>query len=308
MVEPGPRAHLRPYRVDELMTNIAIGTDTYQRRRASEPDIRYINRFYETDPTDQVNGVASIRRPGLVPRIEVGTGPIRKIFTQSGFGDDAAFIVSANVLYKLEYSFDTGDNLSVVPGQVNGLSAPSMVASKTHMYIADGVSLQHTDGTAALATITMPDDVAPTSLCIVDEFVFITIQQDLANGHQGDQFYWITPDNPLIVDPLNFATAESKPDILLQCMQQGDNLVLFGKDSTEFWYGTGAADLPFSPIQGRPYDRGVWSGTGLLVNDSVIVVGSDGRVYEVSDGATPISTPGIEERIKRAMLIQQIDG
>lgn len=289
------------------MVNIPLGTDTYQRRRASEPDIRYINRFYESDPTDQVGGSASIRRPGLFPRIEAGDGPIRKIFTQSGFADDDAFIVSRNDLYRLHASFDTGDNLSVVPGEVNGYGAPFIVANKNYMYVADGVTLQYSDGTAALAPITMPDDVAPTSLCIVDEFIFITIQQDLVNGHQGDQFYWITPDAPLVVDPLNFATAESKPDILLQAMQMGDQLVLFGKDSTEFWYGTGNADLPFSPIQGRPYDRGVWQGTGVQVNESLIVVGADGRVYDITSGADPISSPGIEERIRNAMQIQLID-
>jgi len=289
------------------MVEIALGSDTYQRRRASEPDIRYINRFYEKDPTDLVTGAASLRRAGLYPRIEVGDGPIRKLFTQSGFALDDAFIVSRNNLYRLHYSFDTGDNLNVVAGEVNGFGPPSIVSTGGNMFIADGVTLQYTDGAAALQQIAMPDDVAPVSLCVVDEFVFISIEQDLTTGHPGDQFYWINPSE-VTVDPLNFATAESKPDVLLQVMQLGDQLVLFGKDSTEFWYGTGDADLPFAPIQGRPFDRGVWSGTGVQVNESLIVVGADGRVYDVMAGADPISTSGIEERINRAMLIQQIDG
>lgn len=296
---------VRPRGVDAV-TNIPIGTDTYQRKRASEPDIRYINRFYEKDPTDQVNGVASIRRPGLRPRIEVGDGPIRRIFTQSGFANDAAFIVSKTSLYNLQHSFDTGDNLTLMVGAVNGAGAPSMVARKDYMFIADGITLQYTDGTAPLVQVVMPDDVAPVSLAIVDEFVFITIQQDLPNGHPGDQFYWINPGE-VTVDALNFATAESNPDILLQAQALGDQLVLLGKDSTEFWYGTGDANAPFSPIQGRPYARGVWGGTAMLLNDVLHVVGSDGRVYEITDTAKPVSTPGIEERIINAQKIQQID-
>jgi hypothetical protein len=288
------------------MTNVPIGLGTYQRRRAAEPDVRYINRFYEQDPTDQVNGSASIRRPGLRPRIQVGDGPIRRIFTQSGFTGDAAFIVSKMNLYRLEWTADGGDVLTLMVGTVAGSGAPSMCARKDYMFIADGVNLQYTDGTGELTPITMPDDVAPTSVVVVDEFVFITIQQDLVNGHPGDQFYWILPGE-VTVDPLNFATAESKPDILLQALSLGDQLVLAGKDSTEFWYGTGDVDAPFAPIEGRPYDRGMWGGTGVLLNDALFLVGSDSRVYKVTDSATPISAPGIEERIARAMLIQQQD-
>jgi hypothetical protein len=288
------------------MTVVPIGTDTYQRRRASEPDIRYLNRFYEADPTDQVGGVASIRRPGLYPRIEVGNGPIRKLAWQSGFAGDDLFIVSATELYRLSSSFDKGDLLTLVPGGVEGEAPPSMVMDKNHLFIADGSTLQYTDGTAALQQIAMPDDVAPISLAIVDEFVFISIEQDLTTGHQGDQFYWLNPGE-LTLDPLNFATAESSPDVIEKLMGIGDQLVILGADSTEFWYGTGATDLPFSPIQGRPYSRGVWTGTGQRVNDVLIAVGYDGRVYEISEAASPISSPGIEERIRTAMQIQQID-
>lgn len=305
MERPRATALVGPGGVDAV-TVIPTGTDTYQRRRASEPDIRYVNRFYEKDPTDQVGGVASIRRPGLRPRIEVGDGPIRRVFTQSGFADDAAFIVSKNNLYNLQHRFDTGDNLTLLTGEIDGFGAPSIVARKDYMFIADGVTLQYTDGAAALAQVVMPDDVAPISLAIVDEFVFITVQQDLANGHPGDEFYWINPSE-VTVDPLNFATAESNPDILLQALSLGDQLVLLGKDSTEFWYGTGDANAPFSPIQGRPYARGIWGGTACLVNDILITVGADGRVYEITDSAKPISSPGIEERIINAIKIQQID-
>lgn len=288
------------------MVAIPLGTFTYQRRRASEPEIRYVNRFYETDPTDQVTGAASIRRPGLYPRIRVGDGPIRRTFTQSGFADDKLFIVSKTNLYSMDWSFDAGDQLTLINGQVTGTGAPSMVATKDYLFIADGINLQYTNGTNALAPIDMPDDVAPTSLAVLDGFVLITIEQDLANGHAGDQFYWIEPGETT-VDPLNFATAESSPDVLLQVLRMGDNAVMAGKDSTEFWYGTGDLNAPFAPIQGRPFDKGIWGGTGLLVNDTLIVVGADGRVYNVADGATPISDPGIEERIRNAMRIQQID-
>lgn len=288
------------------MTNVPIGMETYQRKRANEPDIRFVNRFYETDPTDQVNGVAAIRRPGLNPRIEVGDGPIRRVFWQSGFAGDALFIISKNNLYKMTNTPTEGDKLTLMTGSVFGTGMPYMVARQDYLFIADGETLQYTDGTAALAPITTPDDVVITTLAVQKEFIICTVSQDLSTGHAGDQFYWIEPGDTTI-DPLNFATAESSPDIIVQAMGLGDNVWFFGKDSTEVWYPTGDVNAPFAPVTGRPFNHGAWGGTPVLVNDQLILVGADGKAYSVTDGATPISAPGIEERISRAMKIQLLD-
>lgn len=288
------------------MTNVPIGMETYQRKRASEPDIRFINRFYEKDPTDQVNGVAAIRRPGLNPRIEVGDGPIRRIFWQSGFSDDALFIVSKNNLYRLTNTPTEGDKLTLLTGSVFGTGTPYMVARNDYLFIADGVTFQYTDGTSELTPIPTPDDVVILTLAVQKDFVLCTVSQDLATGHRGDQFYWIEPAE-VTIDPLNFATAESSPDIIVQAMALGDNAWFFGKDSTEVWYATGDLNAPFAPISGRPFNHGAWGGTPALVNDQLLLIGADGKAYSVTDGATPISEPGIEERIARAMKIQLLD-
>lgn len=62
------------------MPGIPLGQETYERKRAGAPDIRYVNRFLEGDPTDQAGGVSHVRRPGLDPRIQIGSGPIRKTY------------------------------------------------------------------------------------------------------------------------------------------------------------------------------------------------------------------------------------
>jgi len=288
------------------VTNIPIGMETYQRKNASAPDIRFVNRFYEQDPTDQVNGVAAIRRPGLKPRIEVGDGPIRRMFWQSGFSSDALFIVSKNNLYRMTNTPTEGDKLTLMTGSVFGTATPSIVARADFMFIADGVTLQYTNGSAPLAPITTPDDVVITSLAVQKEFILCSVQQDLSTGHRGDQFYWINPGETTI-DPLNFATAESSPDIITQAIALGDNVWFAGEDSFEPWYPTGDLNAPFAPITGRPFNHGAWGGTGVVVNNQILIVGSDGKAYSVSDSATPISAPGIEERIKRAMKIQALD-
>jgi hypothetical protein len=281
-------------------TNIPLGTDTYQRRNADEPDVRYINRFYESDPTDQADGVASIRRPGLKNRIQVGDGPIRRIFWQSGFANDDAFVFSKNGLYRLSYTPTEGDKLVQISGTfVYGHGNPSVCARSDYLFWADGVLLQYTDGVNPAVQITTPDDVLISSICVVNEFIICAVQN-------SDRFYWILP-GATTIDPLNFATAESQPDIIVDVKAFGDQFWLFGQSTTEPWYFTGDDTAPVAPVTGRPYDRGSWGGTAVKINDEIILVGWDGVVYSVTADAVPISSPGISERVQVAQKIQLLD-
>lgn len=281
------------------MTKIPLGLETYQRRNGDEPDIRFVNRFLEADPTDQVGGVAALRRPGLRSRIQAGDGPIRRVYWQSGFANNELFIVSKNQLLRLKNSPTEGDDLTLLPGFVYGRGTPSMAARKDYLFIADGVFFQYTDGFTDLFPIVTPDEVVISSICVVKGYVICLVKD-------SDRFYWIEPGE-VTIDPLNFATAESQPDIGIEVQAIGDQFWVFGQRSTEPWYFTGDLNAPVAPVQGRPYDRGSWGGTAVKINDEIILVGSDARVYSVTSGAQPISTPGIEERIARAMKIQILD-
>lgn len=157
------------------------------------------------------------------------------------------------------------------------------------------------DGTA-LVTVPLPDDVSATSLDYIKGYVIVTVGTPFAQ-----RFYWIQP-GAASVDPLDFAEAESSLDPVLNVKTISDQFWLFGTNTTEPWYVTGDATAPMAPVQGRPYNRGIWEGTAVKVNDSVILVGQDGRVYDVSSGPDPISYPGIEERIRRAMIEQEYGG
>lgn len=183
----------------------------------------------------------------------------------------------------------------VTPG-VAGNLVPTTSVSDAMFW--GGSSLSGGTAANALAVCAMPDDVSPTSLDFIKGFVIVTVGDPFLR-----RFYWIEPgDNT--VDPLNFAEKESVLDLLLNVKAVSDQFWLFGTESTEAWYVTGDPAAPMAPISGRPYNRGVWEGTPIKVNDSVILIGSDGRVYDVTAGPNPISYPGIEERIKRAMVQQ----
>lgn len=165
---------------------------------------------------------------------------------------------------------------------------------------ASGSGTLANGGLEALQGCTMPDGVAPGSITQVSSYVLVA----KANTQE---FFWINPGE-VVIDPLNFASKESSPDPIVTMRSVGDQVMIMGSKSTENWYATGNLAAPFAPIEGRVYARGVMNGTAVVVNDAVILVGDDGRVYTIgfqqgddtdtSWGVQRISNNGIEERIR----------
>ncbi len=155
-------------------------------------------------------------------------------------------------------------------------------------------------GIEALQGCTMPDGVAPRSLAQVSSYVLVSVDK-------SQKFYWINPGE-VVIDPLNFASKESSPDPISTMRTVGDQVLIMGEKSTENWYATGNLAAPFAPIEGRVYARGAITGTPVVVDDGVILVGDDGRVYSIgfqpgdatdtSWGVARISNNGIEERVR----------
>ena len=85
------------------MANISVGRSSYNRSVAKSPSIALRNRFFEANPvlnaSDEIPSLIS--RPGLKKITEVGTGHIRKIFSEPGAFNSDAFIVSGTQLYRM---------------------------------------------------------------------------------------------------------------------------------------------------------------------------------------------------------------
>lgn len=156
-------------------------------------------------------------------------------------------------------------------------------------------------GSPTFTQVQTPDDVGMVSVGFVAGYVICVCAAD---ANVNGRFYWINPGDTFI-DALNFATAERSPDPVYSVRVVGDQFWLLGSNSTEVWYPTGDATgiAPFQRVQGKLFDRGVWQGTDVQIKDSVLLIDSDGIVYQIS-GAGPvrISDSSIEERTRKAIL------
>lgn len=274
---------------------VPLGVSTYVRNRGDQPSLPLINRFFESAPTNQENQVSLLERPALVEFLEAGEGPGRRLYRMPGFSNGDLFHVSGEELYKHHMETNRTVTTTQISGLVAGDGTPDIAATDEYLWITDGFDLQYTDGTAALTAIATPDDIPMISLDVFNGFI-LCVQND------SDRFYWIQP-GAIVIDPLDFATAEKFPDAILQVRTVGDEFWLLGEKSIEVWRATGDGDAPFQRIEGRRFDFGIFGGTAVRMEDtSIICVTDSGTVMNIAGSPTPISDPNVAEQTRDAIF------
>lgn len=150
-----------------------------------------------------------------------------------------------------------------------------------------------------LSGIQTPDDVGFVSLAVLEGYV-------LALVSNSQRIYFIRPGETSI-DPLDFFEAEAIPDHGVSLRTVGDLVWCFGEQSSDAFYLSGAnPDVPFARFQGRSFSKGILPGTDGVIDNSVLVVGNDDIVYEITPGgSTRMSNHGIENLIRRARKIER---
>jgi len=275
------------------MAQIPLGVGAYSRPFGKLPEIRMENRFFESNPVG-AEQTALLSRPGTKLFLEVGDGPIRTLYTQPGvFGGDL-FIVSGTKLFRYD-----GDVVTQIDGDVLGEGFPVItsvaIPGWEALFITDGLTLQHyageEGGVHALGPCSVPDDASIVDLATLASHV-------VAVEGNSRKFFWIKPGE-VDIDPLDFSSAESEPDFIVNALAVGDQLWLFGQSSTEAWYASGDPDQPFYRTQGRAFSQGVIPGTVARVQESIVVVGQDMVAYRIAGAPERISHHGIEEMLRR---------
>lgn len=139
---------------------------------------------------------------------------------------------------------------------------------------------------------------SPEAVATVNGYVVVAMRRDFSTNTSG-RFYWIDPGETFI-DPLNFATTELLPDSLVSVRVVGDQVWFIGTDTTEVWVTTGDIDFPFRRVQGRTINNGGYPGSDVVIQDSLLLIGSDGVIYSYNGTSQKrLSNNSIEERIRK---------
>jgi hypothetical protein len=254
---------------------LQFGLSSFERARGNLPELPVVNMFAEQAPTEG-QGVVLQSRPGLSDRSEdMGGGPVQALFKGDGVLDSALYGVAGTNLY-------TGTTLI---GAMDGSGPFFLAGYEDKLFVAGGGALWGYDGTT-LAAVTFPDS-ANVRKVLVGASRAITIRADT------EKFYWsdVLSSN---IDALSFATAESQPDRLKDALFIDDVLILFGAETVEFWPNTGDANLPFQPLEGRVFERGI-KATGCAVQfGTTFAWVTDANQVCLSDPESIISNAGLE--------------
>ena len=117
---------------------------------------------------------------------------------------------------------------------------------------------------------------------------------------RGTGQFFISELLDVAFDPLDFATAEGQPDPLIAVLSDHREVFMFGQDTIEVWYNSGAADFPFERNQGAFIEKGCAAPYSVAKqNNTVYFLGSDLMVYQMT-GYTPvrISNHAVEKTLK----------
>ena len=264
----------------------------YVARSINAADNRMVNLFPEVIPEGGKEAAFLNRAPGLNFLQTVGTGPIRGLWAHQTNGSHF-YVVSGTGFYKL-----TG--LTATPtllGTVAGTGPVSIADNGTQLFIAaNGPSYIYNEVTNVFAQITDPDFAGAVTVAYLDGyFVF---------NQPNSQIIWVSQLlDGSSVDPLDFASAEGSPDGVVGLIADHRELWVFGTDSVEVWYDSGAADFPLQRIQGAFNEIGCVSAyTIAKMDNGLFWLGTDARgqgiVYR-ANGYTGvrISTHAIEYAI-----------
>jgi hypothetical protein len=264
---------------------------SYVARSVNAADSRMVNLFPEMVPEGGKEPAFLNRAPGLRLLANMGDGPIRGMWQFNNFG----YVVSGNVLYKIDSLFQP-----TVLGTVSGSPGPvSMSDNGTQLFVAcNGPSYIYNSLTNQFAQITDPDFPGAVTVGYLNGyFVF---------NEPNSQRVWISQLlDGTSIDPLDFASAEGSPDGLVSLLISHREAWLFGTNSVEVWYDSGAADFPLTPVQGSFNEVGCVAAYSVAkLDNGIFWLGADARgrgiVYRANGyTATRISTHAVEWQIQQ---------
>lgn len=251
------------------------------------PEQRALNCYAEGSK-EGPTPVVRIPRPGLTAWHTLGAGPIQRQYQNPGLFNGDLFTISGGALYR-------GTTLV---GSIGYSAQPRMVANLTQLAIVSGGALYVYDG-ATLTPINFFDDGVSRLPPFSSVEVLFNIFVYPVSG--SNQWFFSNTGDATIINAANFANAETSPDPILEVAVLGDELYFFGSRTVEPWDFNGNLTLPFQLALGRTYIRGtVAQGSVVKLDNALFWVGDDLSVYRSSAVPQKISTPLIDDVLRRS--------
>lgn len=229
-----------------------------------------------------------VNTPGLAFFLELPTFPVKALHFNKG----RAFAVTSSKLYEI-YKDGTFKEL----GDVDFSGRVVMSDNGIQVVMVDGIKGYYWDSLTNEVKELTGEGWYPAKTVTNQDGYFLFERRDTGQ-------YFISDLLSVNLNPLNFSTAEGQPDNLVGVLSDHREVFLFGTETIQVVYNSGASDFPFEINQGAFIEKGCASPYSIAkLNNTVYFIGSDLMVYQMQ-GYTPvrISNNAVEKSLKNVVL------
>jgi len=228
--------------------------------------------------------------PGTRPLVSAASGAVRGMHAPTNSGD--GIVVVGSTVYRLNSAFaltsvGTIDTLDT-PVKIDDNGLQAVIVTGPAGYVLD-------------LTTNVLTQIGDPAFYGADNVDFLNTYA-IFNRPDTNQFY-ISGSNEITFDALDFATAESNYEPIVNFIVNHDELIFFKETVTEIWRASGSADFPFARDTNAAIEQGCAARDSVApLDNTVFWLGKDtqgaGIVYRM-DGYTPrrVSTDAIEYAI-----------
>jgi hypothetical protein len=225
------------------MRPLALVGPSYTARSLNFDASRCVNLYPEASGSGLSKSIAMlVGCPGLSRFATLAGGGVRGAIR---FTASLAVVVVAGNVYEVDPT-GTGTLIGTI---TNAVTPVSMASNGSIIMLVTGPDGYVVDTAANTVTkIVDPDFLGADRVDYIDGyFVF---------NKPGTQQFQITSLLGTAIDPLDFASAEGAPDLLVSLLVDHLEIWLFGENSTEVFFNSGNPDFPFERIQGAFIQQG----------------------------------------------------
>lgn len=219
---------------------IGLPSGSNQARSGLVSSTRLVNCYRETNGSDAKAGHSLVAVNGweTFATLTGASGGVRAMLSL----DSELLVVAGRQLYRVSPS-QTVTLVGGIPSDgLVTMARNRQSPNPQAVIVADGQWYVYQNG--SLTTGSDTDLETPIFVTVKDGyFVFLS-----ESGR-----FTISGIDDITIDGLDFATAQTSPDGGVALATRGNDLLVFGERSTEFWVNTGSADFPFELTAYRGY-------------------------------------------------------
>lgn len=262
---------------------IPFATQAYRLKSLPASAQRCVNFYAEKQPQDAKSPIIVYGSPGMSSVVSVGTGPIRGMRVMN----NVLYVVSGQDLYAVDQYY----HVTLLGTGIVGFGYVPMEDNGVQVCIVNGIAGYIYDtSTSTFGQIIDPNFYPANTATFLDGYL-------LFDRIGTNVVFFSHINNGLAYNALDYFSATVSSDFVIGCINQQQNLLVFGQKTIETWYDSGDNINPFQRYNSATIERGCAAPLSIVKEDNaVFFLGNDRIAYRL-DMPTPhrISTPAIEQ-------------